>query len=80
MAVSNHFKPMARLLITPDFLRQLLYLPESVDILGSNINRDYVEVMVADPAFVRGEGEPIPTVKALFQRQPDVVFQGWEKY
>jgi hypothetical protein len=73
---------IARFLITPEFLREVLHLPAGTDIVGASCHYPlHVELVVTHPDLpdvTLAQGESPPLVAPTFIRQDhEVMFVGW---
>lgn len=71
---------LARILVTPELLRQVLHLPIATDIIRAGWDRDAIELVVSHPDLpdaVLQEGERPPLATPTFQSNPPVQFIAW---
>lgn len=71
--------PQARILITPDFLRELLHLPIGTELRGSGAyHYDQIELFLSHPDLPDVPlGDRPPLITPTFRRQEAVVFVDW---
>jgi hypothetical protein len=71
---------VARMLVTPELLRELLHLPYTTDIVMAGMDRENIELVVRDPALrdvVLSELERLPLVTPTFRKNVPVEFIEW---
>lgn len=65
-----------RFQVTPYLLRELIPIPVSAEIVGSNQCEGNIEIVVDDPA-VDVPGSDVPLVTPTFKKNVPVEFVGW---
>jgi hypothetical protein len=71
---------IARMLLTPEFCREIMHLPIETEILGSGAYHGKVEVFLTHPDLADvplREGDCPPLVRPTVRRQEPVVFVDW---
>lgn len=67
---------MARFLVTPELLRELLHLPRGTEIVGAEMDHHDIAVTIEHPDLrdvELVEGERLPLIRPTFRREADVV-------
>lgn len=67
----------AKLRITPEFLCDLLNLPQGTYILGSVNDREQVTILVQHADLTPNVDDHVPFIDPTFTRQPAVVMTDW---